>query len=238
MNVDPNNRFSDMRAMGRQLLLLAGQRTRITWGLTFGQEGRGPLPLATLERPSLPEHVPTPPPRKKRATAMLIAGVAVLSASLTSLFLTPDRDEPTSPQAQAPSTRSDSDPRTVVLPNTPTEEPKPQAPILAPPPVAEVPRAVNRQVSTDDDEREAASASANERPIESARPKPQRVARREPAKPAPRPAPPRRRPPPQPAAERANGEDVADWEINLASKVPSRNRQNFEVGSNNAPILD
>jgi serine/threonine protein kinase len=233
MNVDPNNRFSDMRAMGRQLLLLAGQRTRITWGLTFGQEGRGPLPLATLERPSLPEHVP--PPRKKRATAMLIAGVAVLSASLTSLFLTPDRDEPTSPQAQAPSTRSDSDPSTVVLQNTPTEEPKPQAPILAPPPMAEVPRAVNRQASTDDEDDRT---EANERPIESVRPKPQRVARREPAKPAPRPAPPRRRPPPQPAAERANGEDVADWEINLASKVPSRNRQNFEVGSNNAPILD
>ena len=35
MQRDPDRRFSDLRAMGRELLLLAGQRTRITWGLTF-----------------------------------------------------------------------------------------------------------------------------------------------------------------------------------------------------------
>jgi serine/threonine protein kinase len=238
MNVDPNNRFSDMRAMGRQLLLLAGQRTRITWGLTFGQEGRGPLPLATLERPSLPEHVPTAPPtRKKRATAMLVAGVAVLSASLTSLFLTPDREDATSPQAQAPASRAVSDQRTVVLPNTP-EEPKPQGPVLTQPPA----QAVNRPASTDDDDSEREEEASPERaPSEAPRAsKPQRVVRREPErKPAARPAPPRRRPQPQPTpAARPDDEDVADWELNLASKAPSRNRQNFEVGSNNAPILD
>lgn len=232
MNVDPNNRFSDMRAMGRQLLLLAGQRTRITWGLTFGQEGRGPLPLATLERPSVPAQLPAAPPRKKRATAMLIAGVAVLSASLTSLFLTPDRDEPAGPRAQAPSRE---EPRTVVMPNAP-EESKAQAPILAqqPPPVVEE-RAMNRTANVDEDEprEEVTARNVND----SARNKPQRTARREPErKPAARPAPPRRRPQPQPTPR--NEEEAADWEMNLASKGSGQKQPNFEVGSNNAPILD
>ncbi|HEY8945477.1 MAG TPA: hypothetical protein VIM73_14510, partial [Polyangiaceae bacterium] len=30
------DRFKDLREMGRELLFLAGQRTRITWGLSFG----------------------------------------------------------------------------------------------------------------------------------------------------------------------------------------------------------
>jgi protein kinase-like protein len=37
MQLDPARRFPDMRAMGRELLLLAGQRTRITWGLSFNE---------------------------------------------------------------------------------------------------------------------------------------------------------------------------------------------------------
>jgi hypothetical protein len=36
MSLDPAHRFPDMRAFGQELLQLAGQRTRITWGLTFG----------------------------------------------------------------------------------------------------------------------------------------------------------------------------------------------------------
>jgi hypothetical protein len=37
MSLDPSQRFRDMRAFGQELLQLAGQRTRITWGLTFGE---------------------------------------------------------------------------------------------------------------------------------------------------------------------------------------------------------
>lgn len=37
MSLEPAERYPDMRAMGRDLLGLAGQRTRITWGLTFDQ---------------------------------------------------------------------------------------------------------------------------------------------------------------------------------------------------------
>src|SRR5690606_4814833 len=37
MSLDPKNRYRDMRALGQELLTLAGQRTRITWGLSFGE---------------------------------------------------------------------------------------------------------------------------------------------------------------------------------------------------------
>jgi serine/threonine protein kinase len=37
MHVDPAQRFPDVRALGRELLLLAGQRTRVTWGLSFSE---------------------------------------------------------------------------------------------------------------------------------------------------------------------------------------------------------
>src|SRR5215510_1945759 len=96
MSLDPANRFEDMRAMGRQLLMLAGQRTRITWGLTFGPEGRGSVALATLERNRMPQSSPDLPPfqqkRRKRTPWLLLLGVAVFSAGVTSLFVSSPRE--------------------------------------------------------------------------------------------------------------------------------------------------
>lgn len=40
MHLDPEQRYGDVRELGRDLLMLAGQRTRITWGLTFGDLAR------------------------------------------------------------------------------------------------------------------------------------------------------------------------------------------------------
>jgi eukaryotic-like serine/threonine-protein kinase len=236
MSADPRNRFEDMRAMGRQLLLLAGQRTRITWGLTFGQEGRGPLPLVALNSAAMPALPPAPAPRKKRATAMLIAGVALLSASLTSLFLTSEQEEPTAAQVKPTTPNSQ---MTVVMPSTPGEgssQPLVGANVNPPQPIAQE-RPVNtspphpaKDVDEDD---EAAPA---ERPIALAPPK---KPVRPPAKPVARPAPPARKRPAavaQPAVARS--EQEAEWELNLVSRVPVSSKQSFEVGSNNAPILD
>jgi serine/threonine protein kinase len=83
MSLYPQERFKDMREMGRELLTLAGQRTRITWGLSFGElhkdgtpmlvsgdgqggtvthegDGAGPLPP------------PAQAPRRRRAAAALL----------------------------------------------------------------------------------------------------------------------------------------------------------------------
>jgi len=40
MSLDPAQRYKDLREMGRDLLVLAGQRTRITWSLSFGEIDR------------------------------------------------------------------------------------------------------------------------------------------------------------------------------------------------------
>ena len=37
MSLNPAHRYKDLREMGRELLQLSGQRTRITWGLSFGE---------------------------------------------------------------------------------------------------------------------------------------------------------------------------------------------------------
>lgn len=244
MNVDPRNRFEDMRAMGRQLLLLAGQRTRITWGLSFGQEGRGPLALATLERKAT--EVPTEPvtPRKKRATALLLAGVAVLSASLTTLFLTTDREGTTGAQA-----RVESSPEEVVMPNEPRGE---QTPSRGP---VNAPASANSGSPGDDEARAEENTSgsgsmANARgededeeaaaPPEPSRRKQQRVlasnrANDRAERPRPRPTP-QRRSKPRPAAVE---ESDAEWEfLEISTKAATPVKAEFEVGSNNAPILD
>lgn len=257
MSNDPNHRFSDLRAMGRQLLLLAGQRTRITWGLTFGQEGRGPLPLATLERPMLPVPPVAAPSNKKRATAMLVAGVAVLSASLTSLFLTPEREEAAASQVQASASEDDDAPRTVVMPNAPNEparaalSPRPPQPLgqdegpalggLLADDVAQ--DTAGRDAADDDDDGEARSAresgsksrTALVKDTPQSKSRPSRSSRSESErKSSSRSAPPRRRPPPR---KKVAVEEAADWKVNLVSKVPA-SKPSFEVGSNNAPILD
>jgi serine/threonine protein kinase len=249
MNVDPRNRFEDMRAMGRQLLLLAGQRTRITWGLSFGQEGRGPLALATLERKSTDVPTQSVKPRKKRATALLLAGVAVLSASLTTLFLTTDRDGTSGAQAHAVNTRGEV---TMVMPNAPRDEQSPSrgsesanAPVNAPASTnsgrpgeaehrAEEDPSRDGSLANGQDEQEAAS------PAEPSRRKPQRVLatrtndRAE--RPRSRPTP-QRRSKPRPAAVEEPGAEWDDF-LEISSKEATPSKVEFEVGSNNAPILD
>lgn len=37
MSLDPEQRYPDLKALGRDLLLLAGERTRMTWRLSFGE---------------------------------------------------------------------------------------------------------------------------------------------------------------------------------------------------------
>jgi hypothetical protein len=39
MSLDPEQRYPDLKALGRDLLQLAGERTRMTWRLSFGDSG-------------------------------------------------------------------------------------------------------------------------------------------------------------------------------------------------------
>jgi serine/threonine protein kinase len=81
MQLEPGRRFADMRALGRELLLLAGQRTRITWQLSFSE-----FPArASLVKSSVLETTPLPMVRRKTRrtpslllSALLTAGTALL----------------------------------------------------------------------------------------------------------------------------------------------------------------
>jgi hypothetical protein len=72
MQLDPARRFPDLRAMGRELLLLAGQRTRVTWQLSFNDLGR-----ATLIQAAPPALAPAP--RRKRRWLAVAPALALLA---------------------------------------------------------------------------------------------------------------------------------------------------------------
>ncbi len=77
MQIDPARRFPDMRAMGRELLQVAGHRTRITWGLSFSEVAGAAQGTGT---PLRADAKPSQPPRAKAALALpaLLGGVAVV----------------------------------------------------------------------------------------------------------------------------------------------------------------
>jgi hypothetical protein len=75
MQLDPARRFADMRAMGRELLLLAGQRTRVTWQLSFNDfPGRGAL----IKSSPLDEPPPVTLRQPRRRRGLLYAAPALL----------------------------------------------------------------------------------------------------------------------------------------------------------------
>jgi serine/threonine-protein kinase len=89
MSLDSARRFQDMRAFGQELLLLAGQRTRITWSLTFGTVAVAARANHTrdLDNPALALAKTRPPKRAGhfRAWPLLVAaGVGV--ATMVALF--------------------------------------------------------------------------------------------------------------------------------------------------------
>jgi hypothetical protein len=76
MQLDPARRFPDLRALGRELLLLAGQRTRVTWQLSFND-----LDHSALVEPSPPPGVPGPLPRRRRRWLAAVPALALVLAA-------------------------------------------------------------------------------------------------------------------------------------------------------------
>jgi serine/threonine protein kinase len=94
MSLDPEDRFKDMREMGCELLTLAGQRTRITWGLSFGDTRFGDLGDIKETVPSRrdPRERSTRPPtaaRRKKRVVPLILGIAALFLFVVGFFAWP-----------------------------------------------------------------------------------------------------------------------------------------------------
>jgi serine/threonine-protein kinase len=73
MQLDPARRFPDVRALGRELLSLASQRTRVTWNLSFTVLSARDAQTRTPAAPSASE---APRSKRSRAVRWLPWGVA------------------------------------------------------------------------------------------------------------------------------------------------------------------
>jgi serine/threonine-protein kinase len=92
MSLDPANRYADLRELGRDLLLLAGQRTKVTWALSFGDTPRNTLANA-LPRPEGSRPRGAKPGRSK-SSSLLLALALLGPTVLLALFWLLGRREP------------------------------------------------------------------------------------------------------------------------------------------------
>jgi eukaryotic-like serine/threonine-protein kinase len=82
MSLDPAERFADLRELGRELLLLAGQRTRVTWALSFGD-----VPRTTLANAAPRALTTTTAPAPARDRARLLMALAASCLLLAAVML-------------------------------------------------------------------------------------------------------------------------------------------------------
>jgi len=113
MSLDPAHRFKDLREMGRELLALAGQRTRITWSLSFGEIERGKgsstptwtVPERSVTPAPLDEEVFLLRPRRRLMMPILWSGLGAalvfLALASAGVFSNEARPESKQPEARA-----------------------------------------------------------------------------------------------------------------------------------------
>ena len=216
MNLDPERRYADMRELGRELLSLAGQRTRITWGLTFGE-----LPGSSLAPQSLgfgasdsafPGQLMQRLEGKRGRLGLLAA--SVLAAGIFFASRSPQSQGPAAaaPVSAAPAAQSPWPPPALKLP---AAEPSPASDSPASAPEASPTVAAQVEVVRPSTAR---SRTASDKP----RPGAFRSVSRQPN-----------------AAPTAPGEitdEAPEWAV--TSRGQALTGQSRNVGTNNAPILD
>jgi serine/threonine protein kinase len=94
MSLDPAQRYKDLREMGRELLLLAGQRTRITWALSFGELERAKLSGVAWDPQRSLASAPPPAMEPKRRAALVLAPLLLLVAAVVLVWAGVFSDEP------------------------------------------------------------------------------------------------------------------------------------------------
>jgi hypothetical protein len=253
MSLDPSHRFSSLREMGRELLFLAGQRTRITWSLSFGEvmaKRTGNMSALAVS----PRKTPQPSRQYGRlsSVAAILFGV-VLFGSAAALLWSSRRSDPAGPVVATQALKADSAGRlptaaqaanTSARPAptaTPAVVPTPVASAAAPPPAAPPPAAPAPAIATP----RAMAALPQTSPVKavvpaprSAAPEEERATKRR--SPSPKAAAPRRRATPRPEPAVATGEAAKpDWApANKPPAAPAEKRSATSVGTNSAPIFD
>ncbi len=253
MSLDPKERFSDLKEMGRALLSMAGQRTQIAWSLSFfgdvtgGGQGEkvgtagAASKRSTPARPtadSAPRSAAVAPPVARRpffsraaVPLALFGAVTLLTAAVMSW------SSAKQPQVEAQALR----------PTSSTPQPLPaeiakssnksltavEAPALTTPAPS---KAGGRSPQVEDSPRSSNEERRGRAPVapsEAARSRASRPARNQSSRvaPQPRPEPPRAQP-----VEEAS---TPDWLVPVdPSRRPRQRRPNTTIGTNGAPILE
>jgi tRNA A-37 threonylcarbamoyl transferase component Bud32 len=138
LNPDPALRFDHVRDLGRELLEIAGMRTQMLWGRTFGridlsEPPAGPRTTSPMALLRLASELPKPAAKQRKLRQIWI-GVATLAAILIPNYWSLFAPSPPAPaasggSAQLPELRSDT------TGSAPGAVPAP-APALAPAPIA------------------------------------------------------------------------------------------------------
>ena len=229
MHLDPARRFSDMRAMGRELLMLAGQRTRITWGLSFSELAQ----VAHLARStgqfssdgsamSIAESLR---PRRKRYLVPL-ALIAVAAAGVVAW----QKTRLVAAVAPAPSEQEGSVAALLPQPVIPVANAVPRVPQIEPPPPAVLDHAPENAPKAKP-QPEAVVVEPSAAVTEPKRAGPEERRRR-----APSDRTRQARTRPAPRAKAAVGAAEPEWVVSTEQQVaPNRGP---DRGTNNAPILD
>jgi eukaryotic-like serine/threonine-protein kinase len=221
MNLEPHRRYADMRELGRELLSLAGQRTRITWGLTFGEIAGSSLAPQSLGLSTLGTQAM--PGKRTRAPVLGVLGAALIAGAV--LIANRSAQGPEQSAATELASAAASSAQSAPLPVVPSEPLAQSAPALAP---AEVEAAPEASPSLDPEapspRADAVEALAPRvRRNQNASFKPRATAGRSPAsRPATSVAAPTTEPPPE-------------WVLGDEQILAGQSRN---VGTNNAPILD
>jgi len=241
MSLEPAARFPDLRLLGRELLLLAGQRTRMTWALTFGVEVESSTvpPGDVVSIPPMAGTVPTgvspvasPPSRGRRAAIGISVGLAILGLlgvtllrgrTVTMHFKTVDSAVVVTPMVEEPAAATQALPQQAVPAQT---LPARMAAVQASPEpaqaAAQAPSPPPGNAAEFSFERPAATAKERGAPATTSAPRPRPAAPRAPASPAPRAA---ASAPTAPAAAEKPAPSLP------AERPPS-------MGANGAPIFD
>jgi eukaryotic-like serine/threonine-protein kinase len=267
MSLDPNHRFRDMRALGQDLLQLAGQRTRITWGLTFGEVAAAARPQHMKEVDEEPIALARTraPRRGGRAPLWPILAAAVVGVGSVAAFtwstkqpqpvgtrVAPGDVPPAAAAAQVVAQRLQTaplPPRTSSpLPVVTTPEPRAAAPSTPAPsprvahPAANAPLRVSTEKAqpTSATTRGPAEADVVADGNEDVAPQVDDDSRNREVRPRQRQ---RQRVEPRaeqpaPAAEAAPPPEAPDWIVERRRQKAHSSQTRFQTGTNAAPIFD
>jgi eukaryotic-like serine/threonine-protein kinase len=140
MAIDPAERFADLRELGRELLLLAGKRTRLTWDLSFGESTTAlsrRAAVTTVIELAPEAHLRTSARPRRRGLVLAAAALGTIGMLAAAVFLVSGAPLPTLFARRAPNPAPSAS--AVSLPLSPANRPAPSAPPVA----SRVPTAVD-----------------------------------------------------------------------------------------------